>query len=46
VGPGGGRPAKSPSRTARFYVDLAHGFMHTCLHAKEKAKVVEKVGGG
>jgi hypothetical protein len=36
---GGGRPA-------RFYVDLAHGFMHTCLHEKGKAKEVEKVGGG
>jgi hypothetical protein len=31
---------------ARFYVGLACGFMHTCLHEKGKAKKVEKVGGG
>jgi hypothetical protein len=37
-GPGGGQPA-------RFRVGLACGFMHTCLHEKGKAKVVEKVGG-
>jgi hypothetical protein len=29
-----------------FYVRLVHGFVHTCLHEKGKAKVVEKVGGG
>jgi hypothetical protein len=46
VGPGGGQPAKSPGRTARFYVSLAYGFVHTCLHEKEKAKAVEKVSGG
>jgi hypothetical protein len=46
VGPGGGRPAKSPGRPARFYVDLAHGFGHTCLHEKGKAMAVEKVGRG
>jgi hypothetical protein len=28
------------------FVGLARGFMHTCLHEKEKAKEVEKVGGG
>jgi hypothetical protein len=39
VGLGGGRPA-------RFYIGLAHGFVHTCLHEKGKAKAVEKVGGG
>jgi hypothetical protein len=39
VGPEGG-----PS--ARFYVSSAHGFVHTCLHEKWKAKAVEKVGGG
>jgi hypothetical protein len=33
-------------RPARYYVCLARGFMHTCLHEKGKAKVVEKVGGG
>jgi hypothetical protein len=33
-------------RSARFYVGLARGFMHTCLHEKGKAKVVDKVGGG
>jgi hypothetical protein len=37
-GPGGGRPA-------RFYVSLASGFMHTCLHEKGKAKAVGKVSG-
>jgi hypothetical protein len=31
---------------ARFYVSLARGYMHTCLHKKGKAKAVEKVGGG
>jgi hypothetical protein len=25
---------------------LARGFIHTCLHERGKAKVVEKVGGG
>jgi hypothetical protein len=39
VGPGGGWPA-------RFYVSLACGFMHTCLHEKGEAKAVEKFGGG
>jgi hypothetical protein len=39
VGPGGGL-------SARFYVNLARGFVHTCLHEKGKAKAVEKVGGG
>jgi hypothetical protein len=39
VGPGGGRPTK-------FYVSLACGFVHTCLHKKGNAKEVEKVGGG
>jgi hypothetical protein len=39
VGPGGGRPA-------RFYVSLACGFMHTCLHEKRKPKVVENASGG
>jgi hypothetical protein len=29
-----------------FYVGLARGFMHTCLHEKGKAKAVEKVDGG
>jgi hypothetical protein len=33
-------------RPARFYVALAWGFVHTCLHEKGKAKVVEKVSGG
>jgi hypothetical protein len=46
VGPGGGRLAKSPGRSVRFYVCLASGFVHTCLHEKGKAKMVEKVGGG
>jgi hypothetical protein len=45
-GPRGGWPAKSPGRPARFYVGLARSFVHTCLHEKEKAKAVEKVGGG
>jgi hypothetical protein len=34
------------SRPARFYVGLAHGFVHTCLHEKGKSKTVEKVDGG
>jgi hypothetical protein len=46
VGPVGGRPTKSLGRPARFYVGLAHGFVHTCLHEKGKAKAVGKVGGG
>jgi hypothetical protein len=33
-------------RPARFYVCLARGFAHTCLHEKGKAKAVEKVSGG
>jgi hypothetical protein len=48
---GGGvqRPLTSGSRGSLvtwFYVGLAHSFMHTCLHEKGKAKVVEKVSGG
>jgi hypothetical protein len=39
VGPGAGRPV-------RFYVGLARGFVHMCLHEKGKVKAVEKVGGG
>jgi hypothetical protein len=46
MSPGGGRPAKSPSRSAGFYVGLARGFLHTCLHEKGRAKAVEKVSGG
>jgi hypothetical protein len=46
VGPGGGWPAKSPSRPARFDVGLAHDFVHACLHEKGKAKALEKVSGG
>jgi hypothetical protein len=46
VRPGGGWPAKSPGRPARFYVSLAHSFVHTCLHEKGKAKAMEKDGGG
>jgi hypothetical protein len=38
-GPRGRRPA-------RFYVSLACGFVHTCLHDKGKTKAVDKVGGG
>jgi hypothetical protein len=38
--------AKSTGESARFYVSLARGFVHTCIHEKGKAKVVEKVGGG
>jgi hypothetical protein len=34
------------AEAARFYVGLACGFMHTCLHEKGKAKAVEKVDGG
>jgi hypothetical protein len=45
VGPRGGGPAKSPGRPARFYVGLARGFVHTCLHEKGKAKAMGKVGG-
>jgi hypothetical protein len=41
------RPLMSEPRgwPARFYVGLAHGFVHTCLHEKGKVKAVEKVGG-
>jgi hypothetical protein len=46
VGPGGGWLAKFPGRPARFYVGLACGFVHMCLHKKGKVKAVEKVGGG
>jgi hypothetical protein len=28
-----------------FYIGLARGFMHMCLHEKEKVKTIEKVGG-
>jgi hypothetical protein len=45
-GPGGGGPAKSPGRPARFYVGLACGFVDMCLHEKGKAKAAEKVVGG
>jgi hypothetical protein len=45
-GPMGGRSAKSLGWPARFYVSLARGFMHTCLHEEGKAMVVEKVGRG
>jgi hypothetical protein len=45
-GPRGSQLVKSPGWPARFYVSLAHGFMHTCLHKKGKAKAVEKVSGG
>jgi hypothetical protein len=31
---------------ARFYVGLARGFVHTCLHEKGKAKAMEKVSRG
>jgi hypothetical protein len=41
VGPGGGRPAKSPSRPVNFYVGLFHDFVHTCLHEKGEGQ-----GGG
>jgi hypothetical protein len=43
------RPLTSGPRVgqpARFYVRLARGFVHTCLHEKGKATAVEKVGGG
>jgi hypothetical protein len=46
VGPGGGRSAKFPGQSARFYVGLARGHVHMCLHEKGKVKVVEKVGEG
>jgi hypothetical protein len=46
VGPGGGRPAKSLGRPARFYVDLARDFVHMCLHEKGKAKAVEAAPHG
>jgi hypothetical protein len=45
VGPGGGRQARYHSRLARFFVALARGFVHTCLHEKGKAKAVETVCG-
>jgi hypothetical protein len=31
---------------ARFYVSLARGFLHTCLHEKGKAKAVEAEAHG
>jgi hypothetical protein len=34
------------SRSARFYVSLAHGFTHKCLHEKGEARALGKVGGG
>jgi hypothetical protein len=43
---GGGRSAKSHGRSANFCVNLARGFLDTCLHEKGKAMAVEKVGGG
>jgi hypothetical protein len=46
MGLGGGQPAKSPGRSAKFYVGLARSFMHTCPHEKGNTKAVEKVGGG
>jgi hypothetical protein len=46
VAPGGGRPAKSLGRPASFSVSLDQNFLDTCLHEKEKAMAVEKVGGG
>jgi hypothetical protein len=42
---GGARGEAAVARTRWFYVGLAYGFVHTCLHEKEKAKAVEKVGG-
>jgi hypothetical protein len=45
-GPRGWPVGQIPGRPARFYVSLACGFMHMCLHEKGKAKVVEKVSGG
>jgi hypothetical protein len=44
-GPRGGQPAKSLDCLAMFYVGLARGFVHTCLHEKGKAKAVVKVSG-
>jgi hypothetical protein len=38
MGSGSGRPAN-------FCVDLARGFLDTCLHEKGKAMAVEKVSG-
>jgi hypothetical protein len=29
-----------------FYVGLARGYVHTCLHEKGRAKVVKKISGG
>jgi hypothetical protein len=46
VGPRGGQSAKSPSRSARFYVGLTRGFVHTCLHERGKAKVLEAESHG
>jgi hypothetical protein len=40
-----GQPNPLAGRPARFYVGLAHSFVHTCLHEKGKAKAMEKVGG-
>jgi hypothetical protein len=37
-GPRGGLPM-------RFYVGLARGFVHMCLHEKGKANAVEKLSG-
>jgi hypothetical protein len=46
VDPGGGWPAKSPGRPARFYVGLGWRFVDMYLHEKGKAMAVEKVSGG
>jgi hypothetical protein len=45
-GPRGWLTDQTPDRSTRFYVSLARGFVHTCLHEKGKDKVVVKVGGG
>jgi hypothetical protein len=45
-GPRGWMTGQIPWPTARFYIGLAHGFVHMCLHEKGKAKAVEKVDEG
>jgi hypothetical protein len=42
----GGRLAQSHGRSANFCVNLARGFLDTCLHEKGRAMAVEKGGGG
>jgi hypothetical protein len=42
---GGAKGEVAVARARRFYIGLAYGFVHTCLHEKGKAKAVEKVGG-